>query len=80
MRAFVAGRPADNAAVTSAPANLRFAARIAGAGIAVSASLSALNIFAGLASRSTSVFATGMEFAGDVLAHGPPSEPIDVGV
>jgi cation diffusion facilitator family transporter len=54
--------------VTSSRVDLRLATRIATAGIIVSASLSALNIFAGLASRSTSVLATGMEFAGDVLA------------
>jgi cation diffusion facilitator family transporter len=37
-------------------------------GIGASAMLAALNIFAGLSTRSTSVFATGVEFAGDVLA------------
>jgi cation diffusion facilitator family transporter len=42
--------------------------RIALAGIAVSALLASLNIVAGLWTRSTSVFATGVEFAGDVLA------------
>jgi len=61
-------RRADNAAVTDARVDLRLATRIAAAGIVVSASLSALNIVAGLATRSTSVLATGMEFAGDVLA------------
>jgi cation diffusion facilitator family transporter len=54
--------------VNSTRVDRRLATRVAGAGIAVSALLSALNIVAGLASRSTSVLATGMEFAGDVLA------------
>jgi len=61
-------RRTDNAAVTDPRVDLRLATRIAGAGIAVSASLAALNIVAGLTTRSTSVLATGMEFAGDVLA------------
>ena len=42
--------------------------RIALLGIATSALLAALNIVVGLITRSTSVVATGAEFAGDVLA------------
>ena len=42
--------------------------RIAVAGIAASAVLSTLNIIVGLISHSTAVVATGVEFAGDVLA------------
>jgi cation diffusion facilitator family transporter len=42
--------------------------RVALAGIAVSALLATLNIVVGIATGSTSVVATGVEFAGDVLA------------
>ena len=42
--------------------------RVAIAGIAASAVLATLNIVVGLMTRSTSVVATGFEFAGDVLA------------
>lgn len=42
--------------------------RVALAGIAASALLAAMNITVGLVAGSTSVFATGIEFAGDVLA------------
>jgi cation diffusion facilitator family transporter len=42
--------------------------RVALAGIAASAFLASINIVAGIVSQSTSVFATGLEFAGDVLA------------
>lgn len=42
--------------------------RIALSGIAASGLLATLNIVVGLITRSTSVFATGIEFAGDVLA------------
>ena len=42
--------------------------RIALAGIAASAVLATLNIVVGLVTQSTSVVATGVEFAGDVLA------------
>lgn len=42
--------------------------RVALAGIAASAVLATLNIIVGLMSHSTSVVATGVEFAGDVLA------------
>ena len=51
-----------------ADADARLASRIALAGLAASAGLAALNIAGGLLSRSTAVLATGMEFAGDVLA------------
>jgi len=50
------------------PAAARTGQRVALAGIVASACLAALNIGAGWLSRSTSVFATGVEFAGDVLA------------
>ena len=42
--------------------------RVAIAGVVASASLAALNLTVGVISGSTSVFATGVEFAGDVLA------------
>jgi cation diffusion facilitator family transporter len=42
--------------------------RVALAGIAASAMLATLNIVVGIMTRSTSVVATGVEFAGDVLA------------
>jgi cation diffusion facilitator family transporter len=42
--------------------------RVAVAGIAASAALAATNLTVGVMARSTSVFATGIEFAGDVLA------------
>src|SRR6187200_1081345 len=42
--------------------------RVALAGIVASAFLASLNLVAGIVSQSTSVFATGLEFAGDVLA------------
>ena len=44
--------------------------RVALAGMATSAALAALNIFVGLHDGSKAVFATGVEFAGDVLASG----------
>ena len=46
----------------------RIGRRVALAGIAVSALLATLNIVVGIATGSTSVVATGVEFAGDVLA------------
>ena len=46
----------------------RTARRVAIAGIAASAVLAVLNIMVGVITQSTSVFATGVEFAGDVLA------------
>jgi len=42
--------------------------RVALVGIVASALLATLNIVVGLVTRSTSVFATSVEFAGDVLA------------
>jgi cation diffusion facilitator family transporter len=48
--------------------DMRIGRAIALAGIAASALLAALNISVGLYVRSSSVFATGVEFAGDVLA------------
>ena len=42
--------------------------RVAVAGVAASAILAALNITVGIVTQSTSVLATGIEFAGDVLA------------
>lgn len=49
-------------------ADTRTARRVALLGICASAVLAILNIVVGLLARSTSVVATGMEFAGDVLA------------
>jgi cation diffusion facilitator family transporter len=46
----------------------RIGRRVALAGIIASAVLASLNIVVGLLTRSTSVLATGIEFAGDVLA------------
>jgi cation diffusion facilitator family transporter len=46
----------------------RVGRRVAIAGIAASATLATLNVAVGLHARSTSVVATGFEFAGDVLA------------
>ena len=48
--------------------DVRVGRAVALAGIAASAVLSALNITVGLYVQSSSVFATGVEFAGDVLA------------
>jgi cation diffusion facilitator family transporter len=48
--------------------DIRIGRRVALAGIVASAVLATLNIAVGLLVRSTSVFATGVEFAGDVLA------------
>jgi cation diffusion facilitator family transporter len=47
---------------------VRLGRRVALAGILLSAALATLNIVVGLWTRSTSVVATGVEFAGDVLA------------
>jgi cation diffusion facilitator family transporter len=47
---------------------MQTARRVALAGILASVVLAVLNIVIGLLSQSTSVFATGVEFAGDVLA------------
>ena len=47
---------------------MRTARRVALAGILASVVLAVVNIVVGLLSQSTSVFATGVEFAGDVLA------------
>jgi cation diffusion facilitator family transporter len=47
---------------------MQTARRVALAGILASVALAVLNIVIGLLSQSTSVFATGVEFAGDVLA------------
>lgn len=49
-------------------ADTRTARRVALLGICASAVLAALNIVVGVLARSTSVVATGVEFAGDVLA------------
>ena len=50
--------------------NLRAGRRVAVAGVAASAALAVVNTAVGLITRSTSVLATGAEFAGDVLASG----------
>jgi cation diffusion facilitator family transporter len=54
--------------VNPAGSDARTAQRVAVAGILVSAGLAAMNIGVGVMTQSTSVFATGVEFAGDVLA------------
>ncbi|MEZ5291963.1 MAG: cation diffusion facilitator family transporter [Vicinamibacterales bacterium] len=54
--------------MTAHAADLRIGRRLAVAGIAASATLAVVNITVGLIAHSTSVFATGVEFAGDVLA------------
>ncbi|MCC7418506.1 MAG: cation transporter [Acidobacteria bacterium] len=56
------------AAVTAIEESYRTARRVALLGVAVSAVLACTNIVVGLLVRSTSVVATGFEFAGDVLA------------
>ena len=53
---------------TAADSAASLGRRVAIAGIAASAMLATLNIVVGRITRSTSVFATGVEFAGDVLA------------
>jgi cation diffusion facilitator family transporter len=57
-----------NDRVTAIDDAYRTAHRIAAIGIGTSASLAATNIIAGVVAHSTSVTATGFEFAGDVLA------------
>ncbi|MGE0815387.1 MAG: cation diffusion facilitator family transporter [Vicinamibacterales bacterium] len=54
--------------MTGHDADLRIGRRLAVAGIAASATLAVVNVTVGLIAHSTSVFATGVEFAGDVLA------------
>jgi len=56
--------------VTIADDSYRTAYRIAAIGIGTSALLAVTNIVVGIVARSTSVTATGFEFAGDVLASG----------
>ena len=53
---------------SDAQADTRRARQVALIGICASAGLATLNIVAGLLARSSSVVATGIEFAGDVLA------------
>ena len=57
-----------NGAVTSLDQSYRTARRVTLAGIGVSALLACSNIIIGMLTHSTSVVATGFEFAGDVLA------------
>ena len=59
------GTRAEQAA---AAGNYRLGRRVALAGISASAILATLNIIVGLMTQSTSVLATGLEFAGDVVA------------
>jgi cation diffusion facilitator family transporter len=54
--------------MASKGSEMRTARRVALTGILASTVLAAVNIVVGLLSQSTSVFATGVEFAGDVLA------------
>ena len=58
----------DDPRTTGGNESYRIARRVASAGIAVSALLACTNIVAGLLAHSTSVVATGVEFAGDVIA------------
>jgi Co/Zn/Cd efflux system component len=58
----------QNPAVTILAESHRTARRVALIGMAVSAMLACSNIIIGLLTNSTSVVATGFEFAGDVLA------------
>src|SRR3954447_10524603 len=60
-------KPGENDAVNVPAQPYRTANRVVVAGISVSALLAASNIVVGLLTRSTSVVATGFEFAGDVL-------------
>ena len=53
---------------TAPDSSARTGRRVAVAGIAASALLATMNIVVGILTQSTSVFATGVEFAGDVLA------------
>lgn len=53
---------------TGTAADAALGRRVAVAGIAASAALAAMNLTVGVVAGSTSVFATGVEFAGDVLA------------
>jgi cation diffusion facilitator family transporter len=48
--------------------NVRTGRRVALAGVGASGVLACMNILVGLLAHSTSVFATGLEFAGDVIA------------
>jgi len=54
--------------VNPSGSDARTGQRVALAGILASVALAAMNIAVGLMTQSTSVFATGVEFAGDVLA------------
>ena len=56
--------------VASVQDDARLGRRVALAGLGASAVLAATNIIVGLKFQSTSIFATGVEFAGDVLASG----------
>src|SRR5690242_10174996 len=49
-------------------ANVRTGKRVALAGVAASAILACMNVVVGVLAHSTSVLATGLEFAGDVVA------------
>jgi cation diffusion facilitator family transporter len=54
--------------MSSHEANVRTGKRVALAGVGASAILACMNVVVGLVAHSTSVFATGLEFAGDVVA------------
>jgi cation diffusion facilitator family transporter len=64
----IAPTPGHNPDVTSIDESYQIARRVTRASIAVSGLLSCSNIITGLLAHSTSVVATGVEFAGDVLA------------
>ena len=63
----------QNTVVTPIGESYRTGRRVALAGIGVSAMLACSNIIIGLLANSTSVVATGFEFAGDVIARRRPS-------
>src|SRR5258706_4544264 len=60
--------PGHNTGVAQVDESYRTARRVALAGIAVSGLLAFSNIVVGFLAHSTSVLATGFEFAGDVFA------------
>jgi hypothetical protein len=68
LKVFGHGGFLQNPAVTILAESHRTARRVALIGMAVSAMLACSNIIIGLLTNSTSVVATGFEFAGDVLA------------
>jgi hypothetical protein len=68
VEAFLVAGGADVAMSAESDRDAQTGRRVAFVGIAASALLATLNIVVGVLSQSTSVVATGLEFAGDVLA------------